>query len=462
MVQCLSKIKKNIKISRILHAGYIFESGQTQIIFDPIFENPFSQNCYAFPNVEFDCDQIRKLKPHAIFISHFHDDHCSLESLNFLDRRTPIYMYCLFEEIFVLIKELGFMNVHSIKIGIPMIIGDFEITAHPALDANVDSIFQIKADGFNILNVVDSWIDTSTLNALADCASWDIILWPFQTMREIEVISPKHSLPASQKLPHEWIDQLRILKPKYIVPSSCQFIQESWSWYNHALFPISYKIFKHEIESTLPESKVIRMNPSTSITLEQGSLSVASRLSWINLIGDENIDYEYRSDLKPPSTAEIAKNFTALTEQQTQDIYTYCQSELLQKYILLEIPEEIYFQGSRKWKLSIYNHFGEVKNFYYQIESNDIKIIEGDDKFLSWTTEIPIFKLHAALHQGEALTSLYIRINDFIFEPNIEKEIAEVDPVQDPLIRCLFNGQFGSYQRAQLIKINSNLQQTVP
>ena len=97
-----------LKISRILHAGYVFECNDTLIAFDPIFENPFSRNCYAFPDVRFDHDQIRNLKFAAVFISHFHDDHCSLESLDFLDRMTPIYIYCLFDELFSMVRELGF------------------------------------------------------------------------------------------------------------------------------------------------------------------------------------------------------------------------------------------------------------------------------------------------------------------------------------------------------------------
>jgi hypothetical protein len=56
-----------------------------------------------------------------------------------------------------------------------------------------------------------------------------------------------------------------------------------------------------------------------------------------------------------------------------------------------------------------------------------------------WTTEVPIAKLYAALELGESLTSMYVRINGSQFE----------EIVDDPLIRCLFNGSLGSYQKAQ-------------
>ena len=36
-----------LTISRILHAGYVFECDGSRIAFDTIFENPFSRNCHA-------------------------------------------------------------------------------------------------------------------------------------------------------------------------------------------------------------------------------------------------------------------------------------------------------------------------------------------------------------------------------------------------------------------------------
>ena len=51
-----------LTISRILHAGYVFECEGRLIAFDPIFENPFSRNCHAFPEVRFDHARIRQVK----------------------------------------------------------------------------------------------------------------------------------------------------------------------------------------------------------------------------------------------------------------------------------------------------------------------------------------------------------------------------------------------------------------
>jgi hypothetical protein len=447
-----------LKISRILHAGYVFECADTLIAFDPIFENPFSRNCHAFPDVEFDHAKIRNLTFSAVFISHYHDDHCSLESLDLLDRNTPIHIYCLFDELFALVRELGFVDVRPLQIDKAVQVGPFEVIPRAALDSDVDSMFQIKAAGLNVLNVVDAWIDPEALVDLAKDAPWDMVLWPFQTMREIEVLSPSRFAAAPPALPADWIAQLTVLNPRYVVPSSCQFLQESWSWYNRAFFPISYRQFQQEIEAALPDAKVIRLNPSVSVLLDQHSLQMAPPLAWVVPIGEQDVDYVYEGNLAPPHTADIARRFAALTQQQSALVIVYCQTGLLEKYREMELPEDSYFEKARIWRLSLYDHAGVGTHLHYRVEGDRIDLIdliEGGDAPLGWTTEIPMAKVHAALALGESLTSMYIRINDAVFDAATEEEIARADIVDDPLIRCLFNEVFGAYQKAQLRKLQA-------
>lgn len=445
----------SLKISRILHAGYVFECGGTQIAFDTIFENPFSRNCHAFPDVRFDHDQIRNLAFDAVFISHFHDDHCSLESLDFLDRATPLYIYCLFDELFAMVRELGFTAVHSLTINAPVNIGPFQVIPREALDAEVDSMFQIKAAGLNVLNVVDSWIDPEALVHLAKDAPWDMVLWPFQTMRELEVLSPSRAASVPPQLPPDWIDQLRLLKPRYVVPSSCQFLQEPWSWYNHAFFPITYLQFKHEIESALPQARVVRLNPSVSVQLDATTLQAAAPLAWVIPVGEQDVDYQYQAGTIAPPTALIATRFAPLTPQQRARVLDYCETGLLEKYREMELPADSYFDKPRIWRLSVFDHTGASTQHHYRVQGDTIAGLASAETALAWTTEIPIAKLYAALELGESLTSMYMRINDVLFDADIEHDIATAEVVDDPLIRCLFNDVFGAYQAAQLLRLQN-------
>lgn len=435
-----------IKISRILHAGYLIHTEHTQILIDPVFENPFSRNCYAYPNVKFDVEQIKTLKPDAVFISHHHDDHCSFDSLKLLNRDIPIYMYCVHAEMFSLIRKLGFKNVFSIKLNETITVADLEVIARKALDANVDSLFQIKAQGLNILNVVDSWIDEETLVLLLNEPAWDLMMWPFQTMREVEVLSPNRYKAEPQTLPKEWLLQLAKLKPKNLIPSSCQFRMEDWSWYNQAFFPISYQQFNNEIKSILPETEIIRLNPGKTLSLNQNEIAEDQPLSWIKPIGDQNVDYHYNLSVVPQSTSEIAKHFPALNAADKNIVRNYCEEKLLQKFTSLGPAEDSYFIKTRFWQLSLFDHTGAVKNYYYQLKEENITLLTKTPALINWTTEVSENKLYAALELGESLTSMYVRINC---------DDEDVDIIQDPLIRCLFSEGFAEYQKAQLKQILS-------
>jgi len=436
-----------LKISRILHAGYLFETEHAQILFDPIFENPFSRNCYAYPNVEFDIQKIQQLKPDAIFISHHHDDHCSFDSLKLLNRDIPIYMYCVHTEMFSLLRELGFKNVFSLKLDESIKLADLEVIARRALDADVDSLFQVKSQGLNILNVVDSWIDDETLSLLLNEPAWDLVMWPFQTMREVEVLSPSRYKAEPQTLPEEWLSQLAKLKPKNLIPSSCQFRMEDWSWYNEAFFPISYTQFNKEITTILPATKIIRLNPGKTISLDLNQVSEAAPLNWIKPVGEQNVEYKYNFSVVPQKISDIAKHFPELTSDEHSRLEKYCLLTLLKKFKDLGPAEDSYFIKSRNWQLSLFDQNGSVENYFYELKEENISILSEVPKIIDWVTEVSKFKFLAALETGESLTSMYLRV---------KCQNEAMDILQDPLIRCLFSEGFAEYQKFQLKKILNN------
>jgi len=440
-----------LTISRILHAGYVFDCEGTTIAFDTIFENPFSRNCHAFPDVRFDVEAIRRQRFAAVFISHFHDDHCSLDSLDLLDRATPLYIYCIFDELFDMVRQLGFMQVHQLRLNDPVTVGPFTVTPREAMDVDVDSMFQVQAAGQNVLNVVDSWIDDATLAQLVDLGPWDMVLWPFQTMREIEVLTPSRAAAAPPELPAEWIAQLQALQPRRVVPSSCQFLQEPWSWYNRAFFPITYAQFAREVGAALPAAAIVRLDPGQAVRLHGAVLHPAPALPWLTPVGEQAVDYAYEGNAAPPSTASIAQHFAALTDVQQARVLDYCRVGLPAKYGAVEAASS-YFDMPRYWRLSVYDHLGQASVFDYLLDGEVATLVDKAAP-LGWTTEIPAARLYGALEQGESLTTMYMRINDTRFDADAERDLLDVDVVDDPLIRCLFSDTFGAYQAAQLRRL---------
>ncbi|RYZ67191.1 MAG: hypothetical protein EOP05_18065 [Proteobacteria bacterium] len=281
-------------------------------------------------------------------------------------------------------------------------------------------------------------------------------------MLEIDALSPQRAQAPSRMLPPEWIAQIAALNPRFIVPSSCQFIQEDWSWQRQRYFPISYAQFEAEMvnlnRTSSFSAKTVRLNPGTSIELSPKAFKDSAPLSWIQPIGDQNVDYTF--DLNDPadSIAEISKRLGPLTQKQRDRVSSFCREELTARYSELECVEP-YFDQPRRWQLDVYDSAGQFEKFHYVVKGNELTPqssaeTQGEPE---WLTEIPASKLFNALENGEALNSLYIRINDTRFSARVEQELekTEADLLNDPLLRVLYEGKFGTYQKAQLRKLKA-------
>lgn len=426
-----------LKITRILHAGYIFEYNNKKIVFDPVLTNPFSRNCYAYPPVKFNLTDISAFNPDAIFISHVHDDHLCLESLSYLNRDIPIYLYAFDEIYFQMIKKLGFNKVFKLTLDKSVEMApDFKVTPRLALDADVDTVFQIQMGEMNVLNVVDSWIDPVALKFLSNIKKWDMILWPFQTLRELQVLDPRRS-SKEKEIPFEWAEQLKILNPRIIVPSSCQFIHESWSWYNQQLFPISYSEFQQWCFSVLPATSFLRMDPGKSFEISDKDILFKQDLNFLKLTSNEVVDYHYNPDMKIPSIGQIVENLNPLSLSEKNAVIDFCHNQLRKKFnqISDQYPDDFC------WRLYVWEN--QDSKFIFDFSKH-----EGTAN--NWQTDISIQKLYSALNTGETLTSLYLRINDCEFPQNIEKRNSEMDILSDPLISILFQNNQHQYHMDQL------------
>lgn len=432
----------SLTVTRILHAGYQFHTENCKILFDPILEVPFSVNCYAFPPVEFDLSQIPQNSWDAIFISHIHDDHFSLKSLNYFDRATPIYLFSRNLEAFDLLKKLGFKKVYPLNHFQTLRISDLEVTCYPALDIDIDCIFHIHSQGFNILNMVDSWVDYETLDKLCKIRKWNLVLWPFQTMRETDSLSPRVAPAPDIHIPSEWLDQLQQLNADAIVPSSCQFKFESDSWLNSFFFPISYQGFSDDLKNAKINSKVVRLDPGMSYELKTEELS-ENQLRWLKPLKSEDSDYLYLPHIEIPSLLQFSKGRFVIEDNDDQVFLRQWLCELDRHFLntknyLTEEGEELQFI----WNFKVYSD-GKV------LWDKTFTKTSTDKTALPWNTEVLAGKLLNVLKNSESLSSLYLRIND---SPGVERPLLH-DVLQDPLLQILYTHDELAFQKNQLRKI---------
>ncbi|MFP5519175.1 MAG: MBL fold metallo-hydrolase [Bdellovibrionia bacterium] len=433
------------EIERILHAGYIFRTSKAQVLFDPIFEEPFSFNCYSFPKVEYKYEQIQKAKFDAIFISHIHDDHFSLESLNLLKRQTPIYIYCLEQKCVFLLQELGFENIKQVRIGESLHIEDITVTVLEALDRDVDSVFHISSQNINILHVVDSWLSQSTLD-YAKKIKWDVILWPFQVMREIEALSPSIDKQQNTEYPIELLNMLLSLNFNTIVPSSCQFKFEPWSYLNQIYFPISYQEFKDLIRQYRKHTEIVRLDPGQSIFWQLDGLTKRSPSTLVYAV-EKNVDYEFKPNVKVPELRHIVQNFESLSALKVEQLNYFLKNELLQQLQDL-LNEGPIFKAPTIWQLDIVWNESNTETLFFEFLIDRVQQVNELRSPAAWHTEILALKMWNALYLGESLSSLYLRVNN-----DSKRQNDELDALQDPLLGVLFNSVTLSYQERQLQRL---------
>jgi hypothetical protein len=180
---------------------------------------------------------------------------------------------------------------------------------------------------------------------------------------------------------------------------------------------------------------------------------MSSPIPWIQPQGNQDVDYTFQDSQAAPTTALVATQFSLAGSKEVERVESFCQFDLLEKYGALYLDEFSFFQRPRTWRLKLYDHLGQAKEFNYMIHGSLIAPIEKGDYPIHWLTEVPLIKVFNALELGEALTSMYLRINDIRFDDKTEKDLSDIDLLEDPLVRCLFEGVFGAYQKAQLKRL---------
>ena len=444
----------SLKLHRIFHAGYVISDSSTLIIIDPILESLFSYNCIPYPSIKFDFEKVQSLNPDAIFISHVHDDHFSLESLNQFKKNTPIYIYANDSNVVEILKKLGFQFVYLIEHGRIYIFNLFQINTYKALDADVDCLIHIQYQNINILNVVDSWIDWNTLEELKK-HKWNLILWPFQQMQEFKIhLSDdqieKWDKPENIIIPEHQI-QIEALKTKALIPSSCQFILDSKSKINSNInsiyFPISYSDFINEVFRIDSSINCFNLLPGGGIEITENSINHIHPLSWIQL--QEN-QYEYKFPIIQNENNKTIWNNQNLYEVQELNSKFKLQIEQF-KLFLKNFKSFIEIQSNYQLKIIIHN---QVFDFDFIVDHQQLKevLIKSEPKNEFDTSVcIDFEKWILAFDQGIQLNALDLQ---FTFSKKIKKLYSYEELIlNDPLISYLYNNKSLNYQYKQLDKI---------
>jgi L-ascorbate metabolism protein UlaG (beta-lactamase superfamily) len=111
------------------HQGWLFASDRARVLFDGLLVEPFGHKGLVgrvFPPRALDVARFPALD--AVFVSHEHEDHFNVPSLNRLERAVPLYLSARSSTAArAIVAEMGFTRVAFFEPDVPLTIGDLEL-----------------------------------------------------------------------------------------------------------------------------------------------------------------------------------------------------------------------------------------------------------------------------------------------------------------------------------------------
>lgn len=268
---------------RLAHAGYFVSSKKTKLLLDPIFFNDWLEFLTLNPRVDFNFSQIKNLKPDAVVISHFHNDHFCLRSLNLVSREALIVYPRGCQTIPYWLKMIGFKNFKELGTGEMFKIGDIEIEATISHISGVHEMgMYIQKGKTKVLNLVDTIVSKEDVKDIVRRKGQPSASFCFyQPLRETQVLKRNFSASFPRKKYQSLLEIVEEMPESIIVPSACSWAYKFEPELNHWMFPVTEEKFCHDVKKRFPHTKPKILAPGEGLIFDNGNLRNIQCLSWV-------------------------------------------------------------------------------------------------------------------------------------------------------------------------------------
>lgn len=283
-----------MKFTNLGGATGILEHKGKRILFDPwLDEGIFHGAWHHYPPVNLPENSIKALgRFDYIYISHIHEDHCSLETLKQLNtdaeviimERTPNFVLQFIQR-----NNLNFKKVHLIppwkKVSITEDLEVAMVTADPAHELNfmIDSGLILNWDGFVIYNSNDCAPFSGSLDFIKNNYSHvDLGLLPYATGSSYPScftnLSSEQKFSEKERLFNfgmkKFNEAAKATKAKIVMPFADQYVivGSKYELNKYMPHPASPGIVRDHFQDT-PEQKLLLLNSGQSYELENGVYS---------------------------------------------------------------------------------------------------------------------------------------------------------------------------------------------
>lgn len=294
-------------IEYVTHASLLFDDGKTRLLTDPFyfFEKLIASFICHYPDRDLSPDYFPQLD--FVFCSHIHDDHCHKKTLLALQNKISCILLPAHQSHFEKkIRGYGFRNIAFLENEKTRLFPNgLKLTCFH--DKNrVDTALIVEWDGKTFLHQNDCRLDAPAFQRMADRFKIDFAFFPHTGNQELFPLllslSDTEWLALSREREdeglHGFIESLKILKPKCVIPYSFTIAyhnhdQIKLNAYNRTT-PVEFqKILKKE----MPEVKTLILQPG-------------------DILNDDGTVKKYRAEnLWGENLQEYTKNIAAFAQK---------------------------------------------------------------------------------------------------------------------------------------------------
>lgn len=273
------------------HHCWLFSTEQTRILVDPLLHGAFgftaANGLNVYPPRKLKLDAFPSL--HAVLLTHEHEGHFDIASLNCLDRRIPIYISARSSSALRrFLAEMGF-TVSLLHPGQELTVGD--LVLHPITPDQTESIIE-EWDVFHYL-VRDTNGDGSFFTPV-DMSESDRVIPEAQKLVETPGLWAHTNNDSSWQFTSAWLPTDRTMLRKRVmdVVSFQGELEERWAlpqavlvtgggfsfgperaWINRNAFLYGNDTIAEAAGKLLPEAKVLAPVPGQCLRMEGGKLA---------------------------------------------------------------------------------------------------------------------------------------------------------------------------------------------
>jgi hypothetical protein len=317
------------------HQGWQFATARTRILVDPLLVEEFGHRGglgLVYPPRVLDMAAMAPVD--AIVLTHEHEDHFNIPSLNRVSRKVPIYVPELTSSALKqILRDMQF-TVHTLRAGQTVEWSDLHLTVFAPDHVQHDEQDEWETTPFLVLDTSDgasffSPVDV-TVSALIESQlrHRGIVpgLWGYanNVMNMSFQERPARGGPATLPIVTRFFLEHARRPPPTIASLMCgggfSFTGRR-AWMNNLFFPLdSHRLFEG-LQQLSPEQRFIAVEPGMQLVTDRSSIVSTSQAPFLRTPPREQWpDRTYAPDLARPESAEPASGRTSLSSQELDEL----------------------------------------------------------------------------------------------------------------------------------------------